>query len=659
MARLRRRLALPAALPMAFLLLALSTVFLSGNEWGQIYRGAYHAIVTAHHMAVVENLSPKHHFLGIYRLTLDADGDPSYEPYNRFPIGGYALLKLVILPFEGDISASIHSARILMLAFFIGAAILAWLALCRIMDDRWIALTATLLSFSSFWLLYFKDMVTTETMPDLFGVMLAFHGMVVFVQEGRFRQLLVKTCAALLLGWHVYALLLPFIVFGLARELFRSQPLFRPGRSDRVWAVARTSGRYLLLGAAALLFGAALLSFNFGSEYLAFGGKIPLTELPSVVSMLRRTGWSDYFHQQPQFANSLAWPVFLEGQIRRLGVAMLPFALIEPIWGPLEARMMESGEWSMEDHMQGVFTWGIACGGVCLMALPFVRHGMLLATLAVSGFCWALLMRGNTAFFFHAYEAMFYVGVPLTFFSLICLCIRRSAGGRFVFVLAAAALPVFILSSAKMDSFGYSRTNYEAELMRDFQTIRDVLEQGVVYVPQGQGDRGRSRVRHYLAGSVVLLPGQVRYREKAGFLLMRRRDEGPALLTPDNRHMFLYDRALYDASYDAQALGDPIIASDWSVHFKDGRLIWVSEPCANREARFFLSVVPREAEGLPEHVSRRRVRRMEFGFQDFARIEHRRCVAALDVPEYGLASIRTGQVGEEGLLWEGEHDFGR
>ena len=51
--------------------------------------------------------------------------------------------------------------------------------------------------------------------PSLCGVMLTFHGMVVFAQDGRFRQLLVKTCAALLLGWQVLALLLPIVILGL------------------------------------------------------------------------------------------------------------------------------------------------------------------------------------------------------------------------------------------------------------------------------------------------------------------------------------------------------------------------------------------------------------------------------------------------------------
>ena len=53
--------------------------------------------------------------------------------------------------------------------------------------------------------------------------MLVFHGMAIFVQEGRFRQLLVKSCVALLLGWHVYAFLLPFIIFGMAAELLQAR----------------------------------------------------------------------------------------------------------------------------------------------------------------------------------------------------------------------------------------------------------------------------------------------------------------------------------------------------------------------------------------------------------------------------------------------------
>ena len=207
---------LRAALPLALLFLALATVFLFGGGRGHVYLGSFHNVLTWHHMTVAMNLSPEHDFLGFYRLTLDDGGGHAYEPYNRFPVLGHILIKLATLPFPDDLSARLSAARMLMLAFFAAAATTAWLALCRLVCNRWAALAATLLAFSSHYALYYNDMVATEGVVDLFGVMLVFHGMAVYATEGRFGQLLGKTCVALLLGWHVYALLLPYVVLGLA-----------------------------------------------------------------------------------------------------------------------------------------------------------------------------------------------------------------------------------------------------------------------------------------------------------------------------------------------------------------------------------------------------------------------------------------------------------
>ena len=210
-------------LPLTLLLLALSTVFVFGGDRGYFYRGLSHNWISAHHLTVAANLSPEHGFQRFDGRSIDEEGSVRYQPYNRFPIGGYAAMKAATLPFGGSLSAQLHAVRILILLFFAAAAVLAYLSLCRIASNRWIALTATLLAFSSYFLLYFSDMTATEGMIDLFGVMLTFHGIVVFVQEGRFRQLLVKACVALLLGWHVLAMLLPFVIFGLVSDLLRAR----------------------------------------------------------------------------------------------------------------------------------------------------------------------------------------------------------------------------------------------------------------------------------------------------------------------------------------------------------------------------------------------------------------------------------------------------
>ena len=210
-------------LPLALLLIALSTVFIFGGDRGHFYRPHEHNGISSDHLRIAVNLSPEHGFQRFTHRFIDDDGNVRYRPYNRFPIGGYLSMKLATLPFGENPSAQLYAARILMLLFFTAIAVMAYLSLCRLTSNRWIALTAILLGFSSYYLLYYNDMTANEGMIDLFGVMLTFHGMVVFVQEGRFRQLLVKTCVALLLGWHVLALLLSFVIFGLASEILRAR----------------------------------------------------------------------------------------------------------------------------------------------------------------------------------------------------------------------------------------------------------------------------------------------------------------------------------------------------------------------------------------------------------------------------------------------------
>ena len=171
--------------PALVLLLALAAACLLGSDPDRAH-GWHDDFITRNHMTVAENLSPEHRFLGFYAQRLDDEGRFYYEPYNRFPVFGHLLIKLVTLPFPDDGWARLRAARLLMLAFHAVAVALAWLALRRLARDPWTALAATLLAFSSFHALYYADMVATEGVVDLFGLLLVFHGMAVFATEGRY-----------------------------------------------------------------------------------------------------------------------------------------------------------------------------------------------------------------------------------------------------------------------------------------------------------------------------------------------------------------------------------------------------------------------------------------------------------------------------------------
>ena len=597
------------SLPLLLLLLALSTVFLVGNEQrGLFYRSGHHNWNTAGYLTIATNLSPEHNFLLFRSRTLDADGVPLYKPYSRFPIGGYALIKLAILPFGNDFSAQIYAARMMFLFFYAGSAVLTYLSLCRLTAERWIALTATLLAFSSYYLLYYNDMPATENGLSLFGLLLTFHGMVLFVQEDRFRQLLIKACAALLLGWHVYALLLPFIVLGLLRDLNRARRLSAPpslaGQFKRCVAALLFS-RYLTLGVVTLLFGLAVLSFNLGNEYRALDGEVPLTELPTAKSMKYRLGADDEFNER--FTKALEWENFLGVQFYRIAGATLPFYINPFNRDELVAFAKKFQGATLPFHINpfnkdylGVIVdviVGALASGLSVIGLLVARQKMLLTTLVSAGFCWALPMRHNTLF--HDYESVFYIGIPLLLFSMGLSCLQRLFGDRLLVGLSAAALLVFVLSSFQMGRVGHDQQASELQeaVVADFEAIRTIAEAGQsVFVPVSYSlFAGKVQaVHYYLAGRMIgfswhAWPDSFAY----DFFVSRKRVAVPALLTPENRQIFLYRQRDYSEQIDEMIRKAELLIRGWFDVYRSGnRLIYVRNRSKDRAAQFIGQNIP-------------------------------------------------------------------
>ena len=542
------------------LVLALSTVFISSGDRGSFYRrtGGLHNRVTQDHLAIAANLSQKHGFLRFYSRLLNEAGESAYRFYNHHPISGHLLIKAAILPFPNDLSAQIRAARMLMLVFFAAAVVATYLALRRLTSSPGIALTATLLGFSSFNLLYYSDMVGIQGTISLFGVMLTFHGMVLFVQEGRFQQLIVKTCAASLLGWHVYGLLLPFIIFGLVGDWIR-------GRGRPLIALLVRS-RHLVLGIVALTLGLSVLAFNLTHEYIATSRsksslaqdhETTLAELESFRSIVRRLGGDPDYNERN--AHSLAWRPFLEHMFKLAGRASVPFN-VEYIAHTLLAG--RSGD-AMQTCRGGLYSLVLdlaRLGGVVVFAasaagLMFVRHRSLWVTLATFGFCWALLTNSAAV---HQFEGMFLVGIPLAFFSLVLLPVRH-VSERLIGGCACVAVLIFMLSSVQIGRIGSaSEASASREIISDYEVIRGLVKKdGVVTV---HSPRTIMPPFFFLSGRgfVFLNPKFERLRHRADFVVTYEHTPNrTGLLTPCNRRVFLYDRAAYDAQHIT--LGDPVV----------------------------------------------------------------------------------------------------
>ena len=537
---LRRFPRLPSA-PLVLLLAGLTTVFVFGHDQrGGFYRPGHHDYVSAEHLSIAVNLSPAHRFLmfTLLRDVEDGTARSRYTMYNRFPIGGYALTALVTSPFRDDLSARLRAARLLMLGFFAATAVLAYLALSRLTASRWVALTAVLLAFSSYYALYYSDMIIFHALSvGGFGVSLTFHGLVVFLQDGRFRQLLVKTCAALLLDWTVLALVAAFVVLASARHLLRA-PL--SGQLPR-------PRHCVILGGLSLLLFAALLTFNLVLEHAAEGGERAWRDLRTVKSLSYRTGFDTEFNER--YADELAWPGFLAEQFRRIGTLSTPYALLPG--GTPHRPLRRDGREAKPDGGRRALAVGVVMSAATLAVLPFVRGRLACAALVLMGFCWSLPMRNSAAF--HDYFSVFYVGIPLVVFAAGAAGLRRRAGDRAVVGLSVAALALFVLSSHRMSGVGVDAETAETRdaLMSDFETIRRMTAGHPVYVPVWKVDpefAGSPRaLSYYLSGSILYERFNRRVRPcHPGFVVSRARVTGADLLTPHNRLAFLYDRGDYD-----------------------------------------------------------------------------------------------------------------
>ena len=624
--RHRRAARLPRALPLAALGLSLSCVFWFGGATGHLYSNHSHPWNTARWMVVAENLE----FASGLQFTQrnrDADGSIRYRMYNRYPIGGTALIKLVIWPFEGDMSAQLAAARTLMLAFFCGSALLAYSALFRLVGSRPIALAATLLAFASYYMLAYNDLVNNEVGMDVFALLLVFHAMVLLrdravtgLSKHRFGWLLATVGIALLLGWHVFALLAAFVVLGLAREARAAWRRHAPAASRRrlvprlgAVALAMLRSRVTLLAVFSVLFGASMLGCNLAVEHAHMAG--PTLEdaegtgvgsvytLPAWQAVLRRTGLGDGLEG---LLPPVGWDPFWKWQFHRVGVMVVPVAAAG-IGG-----LALGDEWDWKHAETPPLTGlGIGATAVCFAGLflrgrrPERRAGRgLLAVLALSGFCWSIPMQRNTVWATHDFEACMYIGMALVFFALLGVGVRhvwRAATGATVPGVAAVAgasvaALIFAGSSYRMAQDGAWRPDAaQPAVLSEFETIRTLARGKDVLVAATQFELGSRPTRAhggvaagmlalestwwYLAGAVLHYApaltdaARVEARGRVDFVLTFERVDAP-LLTPTHRFAFLYHAggvadAIADArrrSHDVIAAREPLVRGGFDLH---------------------------------------------------------------------------------------------
>ena len=610
-----------------------------------------------------------------YRPAADAEGRVTYEGVPGGSPAFDSLLAVGLRHFGDDPGAGLAAARAAMLALLCAAALLAYLSLVRLLAhrprsdcgaNRWIALGAVFAAFGG-GAAAGADTVAVEGAPQAFGTFLLFHGITVFLEEAKFRQLLLKSGAALLLGLPAWTLLAPFLALGLVGERLRrrraaeesgGEPGGEPGSGGGAGV-----GRFLSPFPEAALRGSPI-----ASPYLA------LAAFGLSVSVAAGAVGAAAGAEVPGGGGTgTPWGAAAEG-LRRAGAGLFPAGAF--------------GGGSPAGEGAGI---AAAAAGALLAALGIAggvaTRSFPLLALALSGLGAALWFGAGAP---PETAALLTAAIPLAgFTSGLLLLFRRRwrrpavAAAGAAAILAAGSGAVFLGADGAPDRETWEKREVPAasrtataRLREDFGRIRRVLrrrtERTVFLAPLPIGGETVAGARaEYLLGEAIPIraperralaefvvaagggepdggaPGPARADPSGGSSGERPGNPSPALLTPRNEVVFLYHRAAYDGELDGrlEAAGAPLARSEFDVHLGGGRLLFVKDDCRpeHLEGTFIAHLFPEDPDDLPPRRKPHGFENRSFRFADRAWERGARCVAGVRFPEYPVRSVVVGR----------------
>ena len=529
--------------------------------------------------------------------------------------------------------------------FFLTGGLFAYLLARRLLDNRLLALFAMLL-FLLHPLPYGHSFYNSKDIPFL-----AMFTLTLFLTHCAFKRETLSAFA--LLGAAAGALvnlrIMGFILIAAVLALRALDMAFAPGWQERK-RVLITTGAFAL---ACLLTVSALTPFLWGNplvgvtEWWSTSANHPTAPFELFQGEFRRT--ADF---PPEYV-----PVWFS-------ITTQPFALLLGLIGAgaIFARGTKSPGAGLRNTRLRFFIALIGC-----FALPILGAALLDFNIVDK---WRQM-----SFLWAPFSLLAALGAHWLMRATRSPILRGAALGAAGTGLAATLITMALLHPNEQAYFNflvdrvtpnYLRTQYPMEywthpMRQAVERLLDTDASPVIAVDTSSHSSLRS-----IRGQLGILPKAQRERittspadpDAVAFLHWPTPESGEALHRIQvfgNTALSIERKGDLRAAYETSLSREPLLRSAFDVHYLDGALVYVKEPCEREEATFAgfkLWVIPTDAGDVPEW-------RMPFGYEDLS-FDFRayggafdgKCVASVPLPDRPIARIRAGQTNADGALWE-------
>jgi hypothetical protein len=462
----------------------------------------HHGWVSSHTLAIIRHATPANAFVGYAVATIDESGKPDYDYFDRYPVF-FSVAMHTLLSWKARLSTQIYLAKQAMNGIFILTALVAFLLVHRLTRRLLASVAIVLASMASPYLLFYKDMVHFDQ-PALLGVVLLVYSIALYKIDGRRRLVYLAAVVAVSLG-RGYA---SFVVL-LTWFLLEIVGLIRARTFSGSALIRLTALRVLILG---VFWGAACLSYNVAVESIR--RDVPVAQTSILESARNRLALDEQFNES--YAGILNWKTFFADQAIR--VVRWSF----PVW-----------EYEGSAGISALVVIGMFVFVVLGSRRLDANRRMVILVMAASGPIWLIAMRNLSAF--HDYTAMYYLGIPLAFYSVLVAHIRLP--GAAWLALAFAAFGIFAYRNHQIqdlhNQLGHPYDGYTHDFMRIAEALpgpgsRIDLRDEVPFAPYAMG--------FYLPDAFRAPP------DLADFVITRDKKGSSPTLTPDNTYLFLFRR---------------------------------------------------------------------------------------------------------------------
>lgn len=498
------------------LLFVITAAFVSIYQNNKVgFEKGHHGWVCSHHLSIITRSGAENCFVGYSEDIINRQGEHKRLYFNRAPFPFEMFCHYLLKPFSGDLERYVYFAKQIFNLVFLIILFFSYRFAGLFCKNQYLSFGAALLSVSTYFLIFYKDLIEHNRLGTLAFVVLFYVVAKYYVDVIKPGRVYITVLILSFFGEGAPSMFLLSVwcAFACIEKFDRKKV-----RTSITEIMSSVPFRSWCIGLVSVVI---LVSYNVAVESKIT--KVSLTETSIINSAMRRLGVNEDFNNKHM--EKVSYLNYAASQLHLLQKGILPAWIVintkhNNIVRPLAKLVLT--------------TAGLVCF-VIFVKRKSVKERKIISFIVISTLFYVIVLKN--LFAFHDFPMTYYIGIHLLMYIAIVDVLPKKA---YPFVLTLSAL-IFALSIIVNYNYHNTIAKEVNKNTKDFQVIKDIIGknpkkifvtgkyksfyQGVPYA-----------LSFYLSGHYITM-----CKDDCDYIISHDKQCCQKPLTPDNNNAFLFE----------------------------------------------------------------------------------------------------------------------